>query len=209
MDFMKSQATFFQILESIFVIIAGSIALLTYFSQVRQNKISNAYFLIEHFHKNISSDDIRLLNDVYMNTYEATGVDLGFFRYWRAEKPCQASIAGLFTPEGRGLLLQSANLHLEGENVLQGDRDIDLSAVRRIANQLETLSYEALYGQVEHRVISYELGRTLEIVCFLLKNSFNEKEDWYELKQRYKHLLRLGKRIESRNLPRLSNIEFD
>ena len=206
---LKSQATFFQIIESIFVILAGSIALLAYFAQVRQDKISNAYSLIENFYKNISADNISLLNDIYLNTYEATGVAPGFFRYWKSEKPCQYRIADLFTPEGRGLLLPLASLYYEKENALDGDKDIELGTIRQIANQLKTLSYEAMHGQVEHRIISYELGRTLGIVSFLLRNSFNCKEDFYGIKKRYKYLLKLNRKIESRNLPRLSNIEFD
>lgn len=209
LSFIKSQATFFQIIESIFVILAGSIALLAYFAQVRQDRINNAYLLIENFYKNISSDNISLLNDIYLNTYEATGVAPGFFRYWKSKKPCKHRIADLFTPEGRGLLLPSASLYYENENALDGDKDIELGAIRQIANQLETLSYEALHGQVEHRIISYELGRTLGIVSFLLRNSFNKKEDFYGIKQRYKYLLKFNNKIESQNLPRLSNVEFD
>ena len=209
LNFIKNQATFFQVLESIFVILAGSIALLTYSAQVRQDKISNAYSLIEHFHKKISAENISLLEDIYLNTYESTGVDLGFFRYWKSNQPCQHRIADLFLTEGRGLLIPSASLSYRDENILDGDKDIDLSAIRRIANQLETLSYESLHGQVEQRIISYELGRILEIVGFLLKSSFDDREDQYGIKQRYKYLLRFSTKIESRRLPRFSDVEFD
>ncbi|PSN16759.1 hypothetical protein C7293_01440 [filamentous cyanobacterium CCT1] len=213
--YIKSSLTvleIFQIAESIAVIVALIIALKTYNSQVRQEKFNNSLSLVEGFTKRIKQTDLLILKEVYFNTYESCRAQPGCFVTFHENQIIQSHVANLFLEEGRGLSVLGSlgrTEDLDEECVRDSDGYIDLGCVRLIAEQLNIIAYEVFKGQIEIRVVYYEMNRIVEIICHLLDIAIEtDSDDFYRLRQRFKWLLRMRDKFPPDKFPKTSFAEL-
>ena len=175
-------------IKDLILIFGGIIALLNYTAQSKQKKFDNAFALIKKINEDISPKDWFTLREVYINTYESLRAGPGYFVVFTEKGIRQVPIMNLFLPEGTGLVVTDCSLSTDQKPT----ENIDLGAVREIAENLEIFAYEILHGNIEYRIIHYELGQKIEVICFLLEKSLQmSKEDPYDISARFKYLLRL------------------
>jgi len=213
--YIKSSLTIldvFQIAESIAVIVALIIALKTYNSQVRQEKFNNSLSLVESFTKRIKQTDLLILKEVYMNTYESCRAQAGCFVTYQEDKIIQNHVANLFFEEGRGLSVLGSlggTEELDEECIRDSEGYINLSSIRLIAEQLNIIAYEVFKGQIEIRIVYYEMNRIVEIICHLLDIAMEtDSDEFFRLKQRFKYLLIMRNKFPPEKFPKTSFTEL-
>ncbi|MDB9446768.1 hypothetical protein [Anabaena sp. CS-542/02] len=157
--------------KSFFIIVGGAIALASYRGQNRQRAIDNSLNSLKMFEKTIQHKDIEIWKNVYSRTYEGTGADpYHFIVFCEDNKTKQIPVCDLFISEGKGLCLAQSKLN-EDEEIC----DLELGSIRLIAEQLNLIGYEVLYGNVELRIIYYELGQIIDIIYKWI-NEIQDKE---------------------------------
>jgi hypothetical protein len=82
--------------EKIAVVGGVLVALATFRSQTRQVRVSNSYLLLDAFTRDISQEDLRLLESVLLSTYESSGAHRGCFVVFNGTKREGASGQGVF-----------------------------------------------------------------------------------------------------------------
>jgi hypothetical protein len=198
----------FQIVENFAVIVSLFIALKTYNVQVRQEKFNNSLSLIKDFTRHIKEVDILILKSVFQNTYESCGAQQGCFVTFHGSQIKHNSVAALFLEEGQGLLVYGTleiTQDISEENLQKQDKGIELGCIRSMAEQLNIVAYEVFKGQIEVRIVYYELNRIIEIMCHLLDIAIEtDSDDSYHLKQRFKYLLNMRKKFPPEKFPKIS-----
>ena len=201
----------FQIAESLSIILALLIALKTYDSQVRQEKFNNSFSLIEIFTKNVQDADFLILKSVFQNTYESCGANSGCFVTFFNNQVEQHYVADLFLEEGNGLLVRGNLEDIPRQNLQynQQDQRIELGSVRLIAEQLNVIAYEVFKGQIEIRIVYYNLGEVILVTCSLLDIAIQaDKDKIYNLTERFKYLLKIRDNLSFKALPKISFAEL-
>lgn len=179
-------------LQNIAVISSFVIACFTLRNQINQNRINNAYALINRFHQMAKSEDIELLRQIVLSSYEGTGANSGYFVSFDEQNNIyQNPIWSLFIQEGRGCLIKG-KLTTNEEKI----RDIELGGVRNLAELLELIAYEIVQGQVEFRIVYYEIGEIINTINrFIEVSSENDnaiKEE--DIKRRFKNLRKIQRK---------------
>ncbi|MBE9099613.1 hypothetical protein [Vacuolonema iberomarrocanum] len=158
-----------------------------------------------------------------MSTYEGTGVEYGSFLYFNnSGERCEYPVSGLFEDVGSGILLEGS---LELEEDIEADetqasahekpKSFTLGPIRKIAERLEILAYEVNNGQVEFRIIYFELGGVIDIMLSLFNIALSEADDGYmdisEIKSSFKNFLSMCKRYRRtmEKLPDTKLVRFD
>ena len=201
----------FQIAESLSVILALLIALKTYDSQVRQEKFNNSFSLIEIFTKNVQDADFLILKSVFQNTYQSCGANPGCFVTFFNNQVEQHYVADLFLEEGNGLLVRGNLEDIPRQNLQYNEQDqrIELGSVRLIAEQLNVIAYEVFKGQIEIRIVYYNLGEVILVTCSLLDIAIQaDKDKIYNLTERFKYLLKMRDNLSFKALPKISFAEL-
>jgi hypothetical protein len=191
------------IIKNIAVVTGLVTGLATYISKVKQDKFNNSFALINFFTKHISETDLSVLREVHLSSYEGCrGHKPGHFATYQGTASIANPISGLFTSEGRGLIVHGRLGSIEDPAVVNGDMTC-LGSVRLIAEQLNLIAFEVLRGQIEIRVVYYELNDVIKVVCFLLDTAMKmESRRSYSLEQRFKYLLKMRKKFPLDRFPR-------
>lgn len=193
--------------EKIAVVGGVLVALATFRSQTRQVRVSNSYLLLDAFTRDISQEDLRLLESVLVSTYESSGAQRGCFVVFNGSKREQHPISSLFIVEGRGLVVEGS-LELNPESSSSHSRDaaaesrVFLGSIRSLAEQLNIIAYETSNGQIEKRVVHYKLGHCIESLGYLLEQAMahNTGQD-IQLNTRFKWLIRLRRILRKQGYP--------
>jgi len=191
--------------KNFFIIAGGAIALASYISQNRQRGIDNSFNSLKMFEKTIQDRDIEIWKKVYSNTYESTGAEPYHFVVFSEEnKTNQVPLSHLFISEGQGLYIPESKLNLNEEI-----SDLELGSIRRIAEQLNFIGYEVLYGNVELRIIYYELGQIMNCICQWI-NEIQDKNVKASVQFMFPYFLKMCRRYQRtmNSLPRKSYVEF-
>jgi hypothetical protein len=193
--------------EKVAVVGGVIIALLTFWSQTKQVRISNSYLLLDAFTKDISDEDLALLESVQLNTYESSGARRGCFVVFNGAEREQHPIADLFIPEGRGLVVYGS-LEYSSKSITRRSGALDdesrlfLGSIRSLAEQFNIIAYEAFHGQIEPRVVHYKLGHHIESIGFLIERAMENKEsERLCLGARFKWLIKLRRYLRKRGYP--------
>jgi hypothetical protein len=193
--------------EKIAVVGGVLLALATFRSQARQVRVSNSYLLLDEFTRDISQEDLRLLESVLLSTYQSSGARRGCFVVFNGGKREQHPISNLFIVEGRGLVVDGS-LELTPESSSSNSRaaaaepGLFLGSIRSLAEQFNIIAYETLNGQIEKRVVHYRLGHCIESLGYLLEQAMahNTGQD-LQLNARFKWLIRLRRILRKRGYP--------
>jgi hypothetical protein len=193
--------------EKIAVVGGVLVALATFRSQIRQIRVSNSYLLLDAFTRDISQEDLRLLESVLLSTYESSGARRGCFVVFNGAKRVQYPISNLFIVQGRGLVVDGS-LELTPESSSSHSRAaaaeprLFLGSIRRLAEQLNIIAYETINGQIEKRVVHYKLGHCIESIGYLLEQAMadNTGKD-FQLNTRFKWLIKLRRMLRRRGYP--------
>jgi hypothetical protein len=191
------------IVKNVSVVVGLIIGLVTYASKVRQDKFNNSFKLLESFTKHINDNDLSILRGVHFSCYEGCrGSKLGHFVTYQGADPILNRIPNLFIPEGKGLSVRG-RLASEKRSSESDNERTCLGAVRLIAEQLNIIAFEVLKGQMEIRIVYYELSEIIEIVCQLLDTAMKmEPEGSDYLAQRFQYLLKMRKKIPTGRFPK-------
>jgi hypothetical protein len=193
--------------EKVAVVGGVLVALLTFWSQTRQVRISNSYLLLDAFTKDISQADLILLESVQLNTYESSGAQPGCFVVFSGAKREQHPISNLFITEGRGLVVygslelppESTSRHCEA---MADESRLFLGPIRSLAEQLNIIAYETIHGQIEPRVVHYKLGPQLESLGFLVERAMEDRaSQGLFLDKRFKWLIKLRRHLRKQGYP--------
>lgn len=200
---VSSASELFSIAESIAVITGLAIALETYLSQARQEKLSNSFTLIEVATKHISESDFSTLKSVHQNTYEGCQAKPGHFVTFEGGEVKQNRISELFIPEGSGLSVYGK---LSRPESLLETSDLNftcLGAVRLIAEQLNLIAFEVFNGQIEVRIVYSELSDVIEIVCNFLRIALKtDPDDSNDIRRRFQYLLKMEEKFPPSSYPK-------
>jgi hypothetical protein len=189
-----------------FFIIGGVIALANYRSQNRQRAIDNSFNSLNLFEKSIPDEDIEIWKKVYFNSHESVGAQPGHFVVlFEENKMQQVPISSLFIQEGTGLYLSEAKF---GQT--DSATDLHLGAIRRIAEQLNLIGCELLYGNVELRIIYYEIGQIMDCIYKWIDQIKDETEKEF-IRSDYPYFMKTYRRHRRliNTLPRRSYVNFD
>jgi hypothetical protein len=163
----------FALIRDVFVVPTLMITFLSYRSQHRQRAIDNSRSLLEVFKESIPEEDREIWREVLFNTYESTGAEPGCFVVYTTDDVIeQKPISSLFITEGQGLYIPQAKFNLDTDI-----SDLDLSPVRRIAEELNLIGYEILYGNVDLRIIYYEIGQIMDSIYDWIDEVKNKDEN--------------------------------
>lgn len=193
--------------EKIAVIGGVLVAVLTFWSQTRQVRISNSYLLLDAFTKDISQADLILLESVQLNTHESSGAQHGCFVIFNGTMREQHPISSLFITEGRGLVVHGS-LEFPAESASRNCEEMSdesrlfLGPIRSLAEQLNIIAFETLRGQIEPRVVHYKLGYQIESLGSLIECAMGDKSSQELcLDARFKWLIKLRKYLRKRSYP--------
>ncbi len=193
--------------EKIAVVGGVLVALATFRSQTRQVRVSNSYLLLDAFARDISQEDLRLLESVLLSTYESCGAQRGCFVIFNGGKREQHPIMNLFIAQGRGLVVDGSlefipKLSSRHSNPAAAEPHLFLGSIRSLAEQLNIISYETINGQIEKRVVHYRLGHCIESLGYLLEQAVacNTGQD-SKLSIRFKWLIKLRRILQKRGYP--------
>ena len=120
-------------------------------------------------------------------------------------------MADLFLEEGNGLLVRGNLEDIPRQNLQynQQDQRIELGSVRLIAEQLNVIAYEVFKGQIEIRIVYYNLGEVILVTCSLLDIAIQaDKDKIYDLTERFKYLLKIRDNLSFKALPKISFAEL-
>ncbi|GAX35072.1 hypothetical protein [Nodularia sp. NIES-3585] len=202
---LSSFMVFIDFVKNFFIIVGGAIALASYRSQNRQRGIDNSLNSLKMFEKTIQDKDIEIWKTVYSNTYEGMGADLYHFVVFSEEdKTNQIPLSHLFISEGKGLYIPESKF-----NFNEDISDLELGSIRRIAEQLNLIGYEVLYGNVEVRIIYYELGQIMEII-FKWINEIQDKETKESVQFMFPYFMKMCRKYNRtmNSLPSKSYVNF-
>lgn len=185
----------FSILKDILILSGVIAAFWNYYSQLQQREIENAFAMTERFYKSISPADLDRWVMVDRNSRESFGADIGEFVVFRdCDEQQKIPIELLFLSEGKGYVAYAAKFNPEDEV-----GDLDFSAIKRIAEQLEIMSYEMLKGQIEFRIIYYELGDVMDTLYRYLELMVSKTENGYlEIDERFDNFMQVYKNNQSK-----------
>jgi|GEM_PF-4238345 hypothetical protein len=138
-----------------------------------QQGIKNSKSIIKQFKKSIKKKDREIWKWVYSRTYEGTGAEPRHFivRNKNGEAQ-QIPLSQLFIPEGRGLVVPQAQFNRSDEV-----ENLDLSSIRRIAEELDRMAYKILYvynQNVEISLIYEEIGQIMDSIYKWMDEIENE-----------------------------------
>jgi hypothetical protein len=189
----------FSVIKDVAILTGGWVALFNYRNQSNQRRIDNGVRLVKEFKESISPSEIKLWKELVLNTYEGTGAEVGNFIYFDFQNQRQQyPIEILFSNEGSGVIIPDSALNFEEDT-----KDLPLgNLVRRIAEQLNLIGYEVLYGDIELRVIYYEIGQIMDIF-FLWFSQVRREEYKNIIRINYIHFLKMYEKNRNylRNLP--------
>lgn len=190
------------IIKNVAVVVGLAVGLATYISNGRQEKFKNSFSLIESFTRHISDDDLSILRDVHLSSYEGCrGSKPNHFVTYDGTETIPNRISNLFIQEGRGLVVRGRLASAEQSSEPNYERTC-LGSVRLIAEQLNLIAFEVFRGQIEIRIVYYELSEVIEIICRFLDIAMKmEPQDSNYLKQKFKYLLKMRKKFPPSRFP--------
>lgn len=192
--------------KDIFFIVGGVIALANYRSQHRQRAIDNSLNSLKQFEKAISDEDIEIWKEVYFNSYEGVGAEPGCFVVFSEKGEMQQiSISSLFVQEGAGLYLSESKF-----SQTDSTTDLYLGAIERIAEQLNLIGYEFLFGNVELRIIYLQIGQIMDCIYGWIDQIEDETQKKL-IQSCYPYFIRIYRRRQQliNTLPKKKYIGFD
>jgi hypothetical protein len=196
---------------------ASLVAVFNYNSQVKQQGIGNGQKLLDTFENNVDSEDVEIWKKICFNTEESHGVDKGKFRVFtiNEDKREQIDLYRLFNPEGTGLILNDVTLtpgEILSVNCVNEKTKyrLDLSGVRRIAERLDLIGYEILFGNVQVRLIYYEIGEIFDSM-YIWMDEIDDNKTRKEVISRFPHFVRMYRKYQSkfRKLPKKKYVSRD
>ncbi len=191
--------------KNLFIIVGGTVALASYRSQNRQRGIDNSFNSLKMFEKTIQNEDIEIWKKVYFNTYESTHAEPNHFVVFSEENRIeQIPLSNLFISEGQGLYVSKSKLNLDEKT-----SDLKLGSIRRITEQLNLIGYEVLYGNIELRIIYYELGQIIETIYEWI-TQIQDEDTKASVEFMYPYFLKMYQKYQLTiaNLPRKSYVNF-
>lgn len=144
-----------------FIVTGGYIALKTYLGNNKQRKIDNSFKIIAFFKESIEREDISRWIDVFIHSSEPYGAIPGHYVDFINEQKTPIPFSELFD--------QSTV--------------IEQGAIRRISEQFNLIAYEALYGNIELRLVYFEFGQIMDTVYDWLSTieaSYNSEKEFIE-----------------------------
>ena len=159
-------------LTLIVLIIGGFISLRTYQRNQRQRELENSFRLITMFKESLYEGDIKEWKNIFHGTSEPAGAEEGFFVDIIDGKRIQCPLSDLFS---------------EGSP--------DNGAIERMAELFDLISSEILNGNVEVRLIYFQLGQLMDTThCWskLINNPYEEGTFLQENYPSFDHLYKKG-----------------
>ncbi|MBD2693407.1 hypothetical protein [Anabaena catenula] len=198
-------STLLDFVKTFFIIIGGVLAFASYKGQHQQRAIDNSLKSLERFEKSIQKEDLEIWEVICYRAYESGGAKPGHFViYSKEDESSQIPLYNLFIPEGQGLCIPESKLNLDDQS-----SNLELGSVRRITEQLNLISYEILYGNVELRIIYQELGQIMATI-FQWIDEIEDKDTKLSTQSMFPHFIKMYRKRQGiiKNLPSRPYVNF-